>query len=87
MNTSKDTLNLIELSNLLNKIELQIQNIEVGDTHTEIDILMNFPFKSKVDNSYLRNDAMKELHEMLYKAFVLISQISIETIMQICLLS
>lgn len=79
MNTSKDTLNLIELSNLLNKIELQIQNIEVGDTHTEIDILMNFPFKSKVDNSYLRNDAMKELHEMLYKAFVLISQISIET--------
>lgn len=79
MNTSKDTLDSIELSNLLNKIELQIKNIEIGDAHTEIDILMNFPFKSKAENSDLRNEAIKELHEMLYKAFVLISQISLET--------
>ena len=79
MNTPKDTLDSIELSNLLNKIELQIKNIETGDVHTEIDILMNFPFKSKADNSDLRNEAIKELHEMLYKAFYLICQISLET--------
>ena len=32
MNTSKEILESIELSNLLNKIELQIKNIEIGDT-------------------------------------------------------
>ena len=43
MNTSKVILDSIELSNLLNKIELQIKNIEIGDTHAEINNLMNFP--------------------------------------------
>lgn len=40
---------------------------------------MSLPFKSKADNSDLRYDAIKELHEMLYKAFDLICQISLET--------
>ena len=79
MNTQKDILNSIELSNLLNKIELQVKNIETGDAHTEICNLMSFPFKSTVDNSDLRIEAMKELHGMLYKAFGLICQISLET--------
>lgn len=79
MNTQKDILNSIELSNLLNKIELQVKNIETGDAHTEIGYLMSFPFKSTVDNSDLRIEAMKELHGMLYKAFGLICQISLET--------
>lgn len=79
MNTPKDILNPIELSNLLNKIELQVKNIETGDAHTEIGNLMSFPFKSTVDNSGLRIEAMKEFHGMLYKAFGLICQISLET--------
>ncbi len=79
MNTSKDILDSIELSNLLNRIELQIQNIEVGDARTEIDSLMSFPFKPTVDNSGLRIEAMKEFHGMLYKGFGLICQISLET--------
>lgn len=79
MNTQKDILNSIELSNLLNKIELQVKNIETGDAHTEIGNLMSFPFKSTVDNSGLRIEAMKEFHGMLYKAFGLICQISLET--------
>lgn len=79
MNISKDILDSIELSNLLNRIELQIQNIEVGDAHTEIGRLMSFPFKSTVDNSGLRIEAMKEFQGMLYKAFGLICQISLET--------
>lgn len=79
MNISKDILDSIELSNLLNRIELQIQNIEVGDAHTEIGNLMSFPFKSTVDNSGLRIEAMKEFQGMLYKAFGLICQISLET--------
>lgn len=54
MNTQKDILNSMELSNLLNKIELQVKNIETGDAHTEICNLMSFPFKSTVDNSDLR---------------------------------
>ncbi len=79
MNTSKEILESIELSNLLNKIELQIKNIEIGDTHTEISNLMNFPYKSSISNSNLREEAMKELHEMLYNAFVLICRISLAT--------
>lgn len=79
MNTQKDILNSIELSNLLNKIELQVKNIETGDAHTEIGYLMSFPFKSTVDNSGLRIEAMKDFHGMLYKAFGLICQISLET--------
>lgn len=79
MNISKDILDSIELSNLLNKIELQVKNIETGDAHTEIGNLMSFPFKSTVDNSGLRIEAMKKLHGMLYKAFGLICQISLET--------
>lgn len=79
MNTPKDLLNSIELSNLLNKIELQVKNIETGDAHTEIGYLMSFPFKSTVDNSGLRIEAMKDFHGMLYKAFGLICQISPET--------
>ena len=80
MNISKDILDSIELSNLLNRIELQIQNIEVGDAHTEIGRLMSFPFKTTADNSSLRIEAMKEFHGMLYKAFGMICQISLETI-------
>lgn len=79
MNISKDILDSIELSNLLNRIELQIQNIEVGDAHTEIGRLMSFPFKTTADNSSLRIEAMKEFYGMLYKAFGLICQISLET--------
>ena len=79
MNISKDILDSIELSNLLNRIELQIQNIEVGDAHTEIGRLMSFPFKTTADNSSLRIEAMKECHGMLYKAFGMICQISLET--------
>lgn len=79
MNNQKDILNSIELSNLLNKIELQVKNIETGDAHTEIGYLMSFPFKSTVDNSGLRIEAMKDFHGMLYKAFGLICQISLET--------
>ena len=79
MNTSKVMLDLIKLSDLINKIELQIQNIETGDAHTEIGYLMSFPFKSTVDNSSLRIEAMKDFHGMLYKAFGLICQISLET--------
>ena len=79
MNISKDILDSIELSNLLNRIELQIQNIEVGDAHTEIGRLMSFPFKTTADNSSLRIEAMKEFHGMLYKAFGMICQISLET--------
>ena len=79
MNISKDILDSIELSNLLNRIELQIQNIEIGDAHTEIGRLMSFPFKTTADNSSLRIEAMKEFHGMLYKAFGLICQISLET--------
>ena len=33
MNTSKVMLDLIKLSDLINKIELQIKNIEMGDSH------------------------------------------------------
>ena len=79
MNTSKELLHSIELSNLINKIELQVNNIEIGDAHTEIGNLMAFPFKSIVDYSDLRKEAMKELYGMLYKAFCLICQISLET--------
>lgn len=79
MNTSNEILESIELSNLLGKIELQIKNIEIGDTHTEIGNLMNFTCKSNVDNSNLRKEAMKELHGMLYNAFELICKISIVT--------
>lgn len=79
MNISKDILDSIELSNLLKKIELQVKNIETGDAHTEIGNLMSFPFKSTVDNSGLRIEAMKEFQGMLYKAFGLICQISLET--------
>lgn len=64
MNTSKEILESIELSNLLNKIELQIKNIEIGDTHTEISNLMNLPYKSQIANSNLREGTMKELYEM-----------------------
>lgn len=79
MNTSNEILESIELSDLLGKIELQIKNIEIGDTHTEIGNLMNFPCKSNVDNSNLRKEAMKELYGMLYNAFELICKISIVT--------
>lgn len=79
MNISKDILDSIELSNLLNRIELQIQNIEVGDVRTEIGRLMSFPFKTTADNSSLLIEAMKEFHGMLYKAFGMICQISLET--------
>ena len=79
MNTQKDILNSIELSNLLNKIELQVKNIETGDAHTEICNLTSFPFKSTVDNSDLRIEAMKEFQGMLYNAFVLICRISLAT--------
>lgn len=64
---------------MLNKIELQVKNIETGDAHTEIGYLMSFPFNSTVDNSGLRIEAMKDFHGMLYKAFGLICQISLET--------
>lgn len=79
MNTSKVMLDLIKLSDLINKIELQIKNIEMGDSHNEIGNLMNFPFNSIADNSDLRKEAMKELHGMLYNAFVLICRISLAT--------
>ena len=79
MNTSKEILDSIELSDLLNKIELQIKNIENGDNRTEIGNLMNFPFKSMMDNSDLRKEAIKELYGMLYKAFNLICKIILET--------
>lgn len=79
MNTSNEILESIELSDLLGKIELQIKNIEIGDTHMEIGNLMNFPCKSNVDNSNLRKEAMKELYGMLYNAFGLICKISIAT--------
>lgn len=79
MNTSKEILDSIELSDLLNKIELQIKNIENGDNRTEIVNLMNFPFKPMIDNSDLRKEAIKELHGMFYKAFGLICKISLET--------
>ena len=79
MNTSKEILKSIELSNLLNKIELQIKNIEIGDTHMKINNLMKFPYKSNVANSNLRDEAMKELYGMLYNAFELICKISIAT--------
>lgn len=79
MNTSNEILESIELSDLLGKIELQIKNIEIGDTHTEIGNLMNFPCKLNVDNSNLRKEAMKELYGMLYNAFELICKISIVT--------
>lgn len=79
MNTSKEILESIELSNLLNKIELQIKNIKIGDTHTEISNLINYPYKSNVDNSNLRDEVIKELHEMLYNAFVLICRITLAT--------
>lgn len=79
MNTSKVMLDLIKLSDLINKIELQIENIELGDSHSEIGNLMNYPFKSIADHSDLRKEAMIELHEMLYNAFRLINQIVLET--------
>lgn len=79
MNTSKVMLDLIKLSDLINKIELQIENIELGDSHSEIGNLMNYPFKSIADHSDLRKEAMIELHGMLYKAFVLICRISLAT--------
>lgn len=79
MNTSKVILDSIELGNLLNKIELQIKNIEIGDNHAEINKLMNFPCKSNAPTSDLWEEAMKELHEMLYNAFVLICRISLAT--------
>ena len=79
MNTSKVMLDLIKLSDLINKIELQIKNIEMGDSHSEIGNLMNFPFKSIADNSDMRKEALIELHEMLYNAFVLICRISLAT--------
>ena len=75
---SKELLHSIELSNLLNKIEFQVNNIEKGDAHTEIDRIMSFPIKSVADNTDLRKEAMKELYGMLYKAFGLICQISLE---------
>lgn len=77
--TSKDILLSIELVDLLNRIELEIKNIESGDAHTQIGILMEFPFKPKIDNSDLRKETIKEFHGMLYKAFGLICQISLET--------
>lgn len=80
MNVSKEILESIELSNLLNKIELQVKSIEIGNTRTEIGNLMIFPFKSVVDNSGLLKDAMKDLHGMLYNAFGLICKVSLETI-------
>lgn len=79
MNTSKVMLDLIKLSDLINKMELQIKNIEMGDSHSEIGNLVNFPFKSIADHSDLRKEAMIELHGMLYKAFVLICRISLAT--------
>ena len=79
MNTSKEILDSIELSDLLNKIELQMKNIENGDNRTEIGNLMNFPFKSMMDNSDLRKEAIKELYGMFYKAFGLICKIILET--------
>lgn len=79
MNTSKVILDSIELCDLLNKIELQIKNIENGDNRTEIGNLMNFPFKPIMDNSDLRKEAIKELYGMFYKAFGLICKISLET--------
>ena len=79
MNTSKVMLDLIKLSDLINKIELQIKNIELGDSHSEIGNLVNYPFKSIADNSDMRKEAMIELHGMLYNAFGLISQIVLET--------
>lgn len=77
MNTSKVILDSIELGNLLDKIELQIKHIEIGDTHAEINNLMNYPCKTNAPTSNLREEAMKELHEMLYNAFVLICRISL----------
>ena len=77
MNTSKEIHDSIELSDLLNKIELQIKNIENGDNRTEIGNLMNFPFKSMMDNSDLRKEAIKELYGMFYKAFGLIDRKSV----------
>lgn len=79
MKTSKEILECVELSDLLGKIELQIKNIEIGDTHMEIGNLMNFPCKSNIDNSNLWKEAMKELYGMLYNAFGLICKISIAT--------
>ncbi len=79
MNTSKVMLDLIKLSDLINKIELQIKNIEMGDSHSEIGNLMNFPFKLIADNSDMRKEAMIEFHGMLYNAFHLINQIVLET--------
>lgn len=79
MNTSKEILDSIELSRLLCEIEVQIKNIESGDAHTQIDNLMNFSFKPKIDYSDLRKEAIKELHDMLYKAFGLMCNITLET--------
>lgn len=45
----------------------------------DISRLMSFPFKTTADNSSLRIEAMKEFHVMLYKAFGMICQISLET--------
>lgn len=79
MNISKVILDSLELGSLLDKIELQIKNIEIGDTHAEINNLINFPCKSNASTSNLREEVMKELHEMLYNAFVLICRISLAT--------
>ena len=79
MNTSKEILDSIELSRLLCEIEVQIKNIESGDAHTQIDNLMNFSFKPKMDYSDLRKEAIKELHDMLYKAFGLMCNITLGT--------
>lgn len=79
MNTSKEILDLIELSHLLSKIRVQTKRIESEDAHTQIDNLMNFPLSPKVDYSDLRKEAIKELHGMLYKAIGLMCNITLET--------
>lgn len=66
----KEILDDLKFGNMVTAIEAEFSHIAIGDAHTNIQLLEQFPFgKISEDTKQLRTDAFCELYRMIGSAF------------------
>lgn len=70
MMIEKEILDYLQFGKMVTAIEAEFSHIAIGDAHTNIQLLEQFPFgKISEDTNQLRTDAFCELYGMIGSAF------------------
>lgn len=84
----KEIFDYLKFGNMVTAIEAEFSHIAIGDAHTNIQLLEQFPFgKISEDTKQLRTDAFCELYGMIGSAFHSACQLIINKDEPIILLS